>query len=339
MLLTQKFHSLNEIDPEFIGALEHLTHEDWPDFNAWKLAEQNSPIDDTFTYWLFFGPTQNTPVGVTQVRLRKLNPEKTNPWWLKLGKFFGAKPVDHRMAVWELGSGGEGPAVFDARFSKSGREKFWQLYLEVEQRPEVLVESIILPQGWGAPKPVWPELVQDVREVWQALRPLDKKHKLYQDYLGFLDARSEIQTEWRKLHEKGIKLGDFPTLGSREELKSECPSADLSQFERFPGGLLTFQFEGKFLGAVHYQKGQAGTWFFEPIPLETQGEELVSDRLYVQYALLKWHEILEARKLVICRHARPLQLKVAAEVQFFVAQGFTTRPMEELTWSRAADVL
>lgn len=339
MLLTQKFHSLNEIDPEFISALEQLLHEEWPDFNTWKLFEQNSPPEDTYIYWLFFGPTQNTPVGATQVRLRKLNPEKTNPWWMKVGKMFGMKPADHRMAVWEMGSSSDGPAVFDARFARSGREKFWKLHHEVEVRSEVLVESIVLPQGWGTPKPAWPEVAQEKRDSWQALRPFEKKHKLYQDYLGGLENRADIQAGWRKLHEGNIKLGDFPTLNSREELAKECPQADLRQFEKFPGGLLTFQHEGKLLGAVHYQKGQAGTWFFEPVPLETQGEEIVGDLLYVQYALLKWHEISEARKLVINRHGRPLHLKVPAEEQFFTSQGFTTRVMEELTWSRVLDVL
>ena len=341
MLLTQKFHSLNEIDPEFTASLEQLLHEEWPDFNAWKNAEQQAPPDDTFIYWLFFGPTQNARIGVTQVRLHKLNPEKSNPWWVKARKIFGLKTPDHRMAMWELGSGNEGPALFDARFSRSGREKFWELQKEVEARVEILAEAIILPQGWAAPRPAWEEIPFENREQWQALKPLEKKHKLYQDYLGTLqaDPRKEIQKSWKKLHEEGVKLGDFPTQASREDLLKECPGTDMAAFVAMGGGLLTFQKDHKLLGAVHYQKGQQGTWFFEPIPLETQGQEIVGDQLYVQNALLKWHEIPEARKIVVVRHNRPLRLKSPAEEEFFTTQGFVTRPMEEHTWARALEIL
>lgn len=337
MLLTQKFHSLNEIDPEFIPSLEQLLHEEWPDFNAWKNAEQQSPVDDTFIYWLFFGPTHNAPVGVTQVCLRKINPKKTNSWWRKA---FGLKSQDQRLASWSLGSGTEGPAVFDTRFARTGREKFWQLQKEVEGRPEVMAESIVLPQGWGTPRPDWTEIPTENRDSWQGLRPFEKKHKLYQDYLGTLpqDSRQEIQNAWKKIH-KNVKLGDFPTLNSREDLIKECPYADMKAFENLTGGLLTFQKDDQLLGAVHYQKGQQGTWFFEPIPLEIQGQEIVGDQLYVQYALLKWHETTDARKLVIVRKGQPLRLSSGLEEQFFTTQGFVTRTVEELSWARAADVL
>lgn len=341
MLLTQKFHSLNEIDPEFVTSLEQLTHEEWPDFNAWKLAEQQCPVDDTFIYWLFFGPTQNAPIGVTQVCLRKLNPEKSNPWWKKIGGVFGVKPVDHRMAIWSLGSSSDGPAIFDSRFGRSGREKFWQLQKEVEVRAEIMAESIVLPQGWGTPKPGWAEVPYENRQTWQALRPYEKRHKLYQDYLGTLPAepRATIQGIWKNLHAAHVKLGDFPTIASRDDLQAECPGADLAVFSDKPGGLLTFQKDQRLLGAVHYQKGQQGTWFFEPIPLETHGEEVVGDQLYVQYALLKWHETTEARKLVIVKHNRPLRLNSPAEEEFFTSQGFVTRTLEEVCWARATDVL
>lgn len=341
MLLTQKFHSLNEIDPEFITSLENLLHEEWPDFQCWKADEQNSPVHDTYTYWLFFGPTHNAPVGVTQLCLRKLNPEKSNVWWRKVGKVFGIKSADHRLAAWSLGSCTEGPALFDPRFSRSGREKFWELQKEVEARPEVIAESIILPQGWGHPRPAWNEITHENREVWQGLRPMDKRHKLYQDYLGTLPLaqRTIIQNGWKKIHDAKVKLGDFPTLASREDLLKECPDFDQKVFSDKHGGLLTFQKDNKLLGALHFQKGQQGTWFFEPIPLETQGSEVVDDQLYVQYALLKWHEISEARKLVVVRHNRPLRLTSAAEEQFFTSQGFATRSVEELTWARDADMI
>jgi hypothetical protein len=73
MLITQRFHSLKEIDSEFIPALELLMQEYSQNFQAWVEKEEKSPIDITFNYWLFFGPTQNSPVGIAQVMLGKVN--------------------------------------------------------------------------------------------------------------------------------------------------------------------------------------------------------------------------------------------------------------------------
>lgn len=338
MLLTQKFHSLNEIDPEFVSSLESLLHEEWPDFNAWKDAEHASPVDDTFIYWLFFGPTHNTPIGVTQVTLKKLDAGKSDGLWRKLGRLFGAKPVDQRVASWDLGGGHEGPAIFDSRFSRTGREKFTQLVQEVEAREDVMAETIFLPQGWVLPRPGWEEVHNETRTNWQSLRPFERKHKLYQDYLGNLssESREEIQSSWKKVHrEAQVTLGDYPTLTSREDLWRQCPDANQELFKELPGGLLTFQKDDQLLGAIHYQKGQHGTWFVTPMPQEPQGQEIVGDLLYVQYALLKWHEVGEARKLVVTRNKRPLRLRTGPEEQFFLNQGFTTRPVEEISWGRS----
>ncbi len=340
MLLTQKFHSLAEIDPEFVSSLELLLHEEWPDFQAWLENEKLSPAEDTYTYWLFFGPTQNAPVGVAQLCLKKLDGSLHQPWWKRAAGVFGVKPDDVRLAVWSLASGGDGPALFDPRFAKSGREKLIGLVKETGAREDVMAISVALPSGWTAPpRPDWENMPPERRESWQSLRPLERRHKTYQDYLAGLapDAANEIQRRWKRLHkDSGVSLGDYATPASRAELLKECPQAPADVIDALPGGLLTFQKNGELLGLVHYLEGQANTWFFEPLPLEAQGDETVEDQTYVQYAILKWHEMQGARKLVITRQARPLRLSGPDEALFFTSQGFPVREVEEIHWARDA---
>lgn len=337
MLLTQKYHSLNEIDQEFVLPLEQLLHEEWPDFEAWKKAEQSSPADETYTYWLFFGPTQNMPVGMAQLQLKKVDGRRLVPWWKKITSTFDRTGLDWRIARWGIGAALSKPAIFDPRFLRSGKEKLNELFKEIGERPEVMAMTLPLPQGWGALRPNWEEISLEQKTNWKSLYPLQRSHKLYQDYLADLEkpVAAAIQSGWRKLHkEAGIRIGDFPTLASRTELWRECPNVDSSVFSNFPEGLLTFQKGEELLGVIGYRQGQCGTWFYEPMPLEPHGQETVPDQLYVQYAILKAHEDEIVRKMVITRQGSPVRLNSDDEVRFFTEQGFNVGAVEEASWGR-----
>ena len=55
MIITQKFHSVHEIDEEFIPTLEVLLGSQIPSFDWIKAYEDSAPKDTHFTYYLFFG--------------------------------------------------------------------------------------------------------------------------------------------------------------------------------------------------------------------------------------------------------------------------------------------
>jgi hypothetical protein len=69
MLMTQKYHSANEIDPEFIPELEGLLSHCVPSFELIKTFEKDAPEHTTFHYYLFFSDKHNGPVGFTQVAI------------------------------------------------------------------------------------------------------------------------------------------------------------------------------------------------------------------------------------------------------------------------------
>jgi hypothetical protein len=340
MLIVQKFHSLKEIDGEFIPAIELLMTDHWVDFNAWLAAEAASPADVTFNYWLFFGPTQNSPVGIAQVSLKKLEVETLLPWWKKLTRLWD-KSLDHwKRATWQLALGIDGPAVFDPRFARTGFEKLQELFKEVEAREDVMAVTVLRTSDKSAPAAPskWSEIHQTKETSWQMLKAWTRSHRHYQDYLADLapEMGRQIQVAWKTLHkEHQITLGDYPTLESRQDLLIHCPDLDETHIAGFPGGLLTFQKDGVLLGFVHYRAGLGGTLFAEPVPLEISGQELVSDMMYVQYALLKAHENEQARRVIIIRQGAPFRLSDQSEEGFFKDQGFGINLVHEHSWSRS----
>lgn len=338
MLLTQKFHSLSEIDPEFVPALEALMHEHCVNFATWQEIEKASPKDETFCYWLFFGPTQNSPVGIAQAIFKKVDTDRVLPWWKKLSRLVDSSSDHWKSARFQLCDGNEGGALFDPRFARTGRDKLQEVIKELEERVDVMALSLVSAGTPVTHRPSWKEITADHQRQWTALLPLERKSRDYQDYLGAL-APAQAQTtkaSWKKLHKDSqVSLGDYPTRAARAELLRACPDTDTGLLERFGGGLLTFEKDQKLLGVVHYQEGQQGVLFIEPAPFEPQGAELVADDLYVQYGILKGHELPSVRKIVVCRQGRPLKLEHPGEISFFQELGFATKPVFEGHWSRS----
>ncbi len=332
MLLTQKFHSLNEIDPEFIAALGELTHDLCPQFAHWRALEEAAPKDDTFIYWLFFGPKQNTPVGVAQVSLRKSSVRPHWPWWKKW-----RANKNWRIATWGVCGEGHPPAVFAAAYEEEGHRKCLGLMAEVEKRPELVGEEVVLSPEWPRPATPWEDVPHERSRTWRALRPFERQAPDYKTYLTSLApavARDALNA-WKRVHKEAqVRLGDFPPGAARDDLLLECTEINRALLNACPGGLLTFQQGNQLLGFIHYRQGHAGTWFFEPVPLETQGQETVPDQLYLQYALLKLHELRDARHLVLQRQTRHLRLDSAEEEEFFTQQGFHLEDREDLQWAK-----
>ena len=68
MILTQKYHSLFDIDEEFISSIELLLEDEVVDFNWLLENEQNSSKDEFFTYYLFFGENKNATIGFSSIK-------------------------------------------------------------------------------------------------------------------------------------------------------------------------------------------------------------------------------------------------------------------------------
>lgn len=334
MLIVQKFHSIHEIDPEFIPNIELLLQEDVASFGTLVQRHDDAPEGHVFTYFLFFGPTQNTPIGFAQLRLVPIPAEKYIPWYKRFSKDYKDKALWKQM-TWEIGDGSSGLCVFDPRFARSGKEKIQAIMKEYEARPTIKATEMFFIKGLQDFTNSWEEKIQSNREIY-VLEPFTKASKTYQDYLSSLstDIQEQIKHRWKALHKKEkIQLGDYPSpLDTPKTLP--IPEAQLQQWDKWGAQVLTFEKDLQILGCILMIKGKNGNIFFEPIPFESEKDSLVSDELYTQYAILKFFEMPDARKCHMMKFGSKLVFEEKEDLTFFLSQGFQQKTISRAFYSR-----
>lgn len=333
MIIVQKFHSIHEIDPEFISSIELLLKEDVPSFNTLKLRHDQAPVTDVFSYFLFFGPTQNTPIGFAQVTLRKIPWEKHVPWWRRL-MFWKKDHLHWKEAIWKVNDGSGGLYVFDSRFVRSGKEEVQKLMSEYEKRGDVMAQHHFLVKGLQDFSSGWSDVNRGSEELF-VLEPLPRSSKSYQDYLQTLskDTHKLVKTSWKDLKTHDVSVGDYPSLSMVNKdlpLNQDVQKLLMSQEAQ----LLTFEKGDQILGCVSVIKGKDGNVFFEPFPFEPQESPLVGDELYTQYALLKFFEMPEARRCHLFKDGVKLLFKNKEDLSFFTDQGFQAKTIQTHFYSR-----
>jgi hypothetical protein len=324
MLIVQKFHSIHEIDQEFIPSLEILLQEDAPNFDTLKEKQDSAPADVVFTYFLFFGPTQNTPIGFAQLALRTIPGKDLIPWWKRFFFFWRKDYLNWKQLTWKVGDGHSGLFVFDPRYARSGREKIQELIKEYESRLEIKSQEIFHIKGLQDSKSSWSPTSMLEKERF-VLEPMVKSVKTYQEYLGSLNPETQdfIKRSWRDMHVKNqVELGDYP---NPKETPTTFPVDEklIQRWEKMGAQILTFEKDLKVLGCLVVLKGKNGNIFFEPFPFEPhQQEQIVPDELYTQYALIKFFEMPEARKCHLLKFGSKLIFEEKEDLKFFQEQHF-----------------
>jgi hypothetical protein len=329
MILVQKFHSIHEIDTEFVQNLESLLQEEIMSFDILIERHDLAPATDVFTYFLFFGPTQNAPIGFAQLCLRSIPTEGLIPWHRKL-KFWSKDYLHWKEAIWKVGDGNFGFVVSDPRFSRSIKEKMQELIKEQEARPEVMAQHLFCLKGMQEFHSSWSTENRWSRDSF-ILEPLMKSYKTYPEYLGNLpkEVAGIVKEAWKKLHkESKVELGDYPNL-SELPVEINLDESVKARFKKHQAQILTFEKDKKILGCLSVFKGKGGNVFIEPYPFEPEGDSLVHDDLYIQYAILKFHEMPDARKCHIMKHGTKLLFEEKEDLKFFQEQGFQFRTVTQ----------
>lgn len=334
--MVQKFHSIHEIDTEFIPNIEVLLQEDVASFATLVQRHDGAPEGCVFTYFLFFGPTQNTPIGFAQLALKPV--PNLLPWHKKL-KFWNKDHLHWKQVTWEIGDGSSGLCVFDPKYARSGKDKIQELIKEYEKRPDIMAEELYCLKGLQEFSIGWTEENKWSKEAY-VLEPLPKAFKTYEDYLKSLDkeVRDHVKQSWKNLNQKGqIELGDYPSpLETPKTLP--IPSAQIDIWAKWGAQVLTFEKDLKVLGCLLVLKGKNGNVFFEPFPFEPEGEELVNDELYTQYALLKFFEMQDARKCHLMKFGSKLVFEDRNDLKFFQSQGFQLKTVVRQFQSRLKEL-
>jgi hypothetical protein len=338
MIITQKFHSIHDIDPEFIPNIEVLLQEEVPSFDVLVQKHDEAPKTHVFTYFLFFGPTQNAPIGFAQLCLKQLPSWELLPWYKKLA-FWNKDHLHWKQISWAIGEGSSGMCVFDPKYARSGKEKMLELIKEYQLRSDIVAEELYCLKGLHDFSNSWNAENKSVKESY-VLEPLNKAFKNYEDYLKSLEleVRDFITHSWRNLHLKGqIQLGDYASPSETPASLPVSPSV-LEKWSQWGAQVLTFEKDLKILGCLIVLKGKNGNVYFEPLPFEPEGEAIVSDDLYTQYALLKFLDMPGARKCHLMKFGTKLIFEEKEDLKFFLSQGFQMKTILRQFHSRLKEL-
>lgn len=337
MLMVQKFHSIHEIDPEFIPNLEIFLQEDIPNIQNLIRKHDTAPATDVFTYFLFFGPAQNAPIGFAQLCLRHIDSAKYLSFGQKL-KFWEKDHLHWKELIWEAGLGSFGMCVFDPRYNRSGKDKMQSLIAEYDARTDIMAQEHCSLKGLQDFKCSWDGLQKSQHESY-LLDVFSKAFSSYQNYLESLSPalQQEIKQSWKKLHKiDEIQLGDYSPLEAPPTIP--IPEELLKSWEKEKAQILTFEKDLKILGCLVVFTGKNGNVFFEPLPFETDTEHLISETLYIQYALLKFFEMKEARKCHLIKEGKKLSFDQKEEMQFYQEQGFQMKTLSKTFFSKIPEL-
>jgi hypothetical protein len=320
MLIVQKYHSIHDIDSEFIVNIETLLQEETPSFTFLCSKHDQAPESDVFTYFLFFSNTQNTPVGFSQVTLRKI-PSENYLSLLEKMKFWEDAHKHWKQLSWRIGNGSAGVCVFEPKHAREGKEKMQQLINEYQTRQDVRATEMVCLKGMQDFK------CGPLKESF-ALDSLLKTHKNYQEYMSSLspEMQKHLKNNWKSIKDRGIDLGDYPSP-TRTPKTLPISQAQLERWESWGAQVLTFEKGDQLLGCILVMKGKNGNVFFEPFPFETGDDALVTDELYTQYALIKFFDLSDARRAHLLKGGENLVFDAKADMKFFQDQGFTTRTL------------
>ncbi|HLT22447.1 MAG TPA: hypothetical protein VKZ84_03355 [Bacteriovoracaceae bacterium] len=322
MLMVQQYHSIHEIDPEFIPSLEVLLEEEVPHWSLLVKKHDLAPEKEMFTYFLFFGPTHNMPVGLAHVCLKFLDVDCRT--LSQKFKFWNKDHKHWKQLDWDLKGTSIGMGIFNQKAGTSSNKKIHDTVAKYLAR-----EDIVAFNFFNHKTPYEVSTIQDVRHYFQKdhyhLCPLTRSVNSYQEYLATLEkeSKNEIKKQWMELHKiHGIELGEYPILS---EAPKSLPfnSSQLEFWQEMGGQLLTFNKDGEVLGCILLFEGKNGNFFFEPFPFEAAHEAKVSDMLYIQYAILKFFEFSHSRKCHILKNLNKLIFDEKEDLAFFADQGFS----------------
>lgn len=335
MLIVQQYHSIHEIEQEFIPSLELLLEEEIPHFDFLIKKHDESPESEMFTYYLFFGPKQNQPVGFAHIGLQFL-PDDYRTFTEKM-KFWNKDHKHWKQFDWTLKGTSLGTDVFGQKAGIGSREKIQEILGKYLGREDIVAFNIFhhkaTQEGY---------LLETAQHSFKKdhyfLGPLVKTTNSYQEYLLTLEreTQNEIKNLWKNLHRTHqIELGEYPHI---LEAPKSIPFDEktLEFWNKMNAGLLTFEKEGKVLGCILMIEGKNGNFFFEPFPFEAMNESQVSDTLYIQYALLKFFEHSYSRKCHILKNLNKLSFQEKEDLSFFADQGFTSKHLVQCFSSRLA---
>lgn len=212
MIITQKYNSACDIDPEFIPSLEKLLSSTLPSFELLKTFEKNAPENHNFAYYLFFGDKTNAPIGFAQLNIIKNKSEQVKTTLLqRLLKKESSINTCKKKIFWKIPGTQDDGIIFDPHYVKYASEKTNKIIHEYIEREDILEQSFHYTEAYSQ---ITDQLTRSRENLVEMKNPqmLIKSKPCYKDYLASLeeDQSKAINKLWRDLELKfEYKLGEY----------------------------------------------------------------------------------------------------------------------------------
>ena len=297
MILTQKYHSLLEIDPEFIPGLEALFIDYAPSFEWFKNFESNAPQSTHFTYYLFFGDRNNVPIGFAQVAISPC--VQVRPWYRKFFNTSSKKQLNW----WTPTSSCEG-VIVDPFYSKKAIDKTKDIILGYFDRSEIEQQSLTLSSAYDE---INKDQQMELRSKKYAKKIANTLVKNGNSYENYLEQQSEqtrklTQKNWKMLYSTmNIEIGDFSSFKAIFEYRSNGANLyknlkkdqEITPYLSEKTTYVTFEKEKEIQAILFLVQGQRNHYFFDWKIFNSK----ITAQMMIQLAILKFYEINHATHL------------------------------------------
>lgn len=326
MILTQKYHSATEIDPEFLPGLDRLLKDYVPSFEWIKNFELSSPESTHFTYYLFFGDRNNEPVGFAQLAIA--NSAEERPWYRK---FFSNSPKTKHVRWTTPTSTTEG-FIIDPFYAKKAMGKTKSIIQSYFERTEISWQSLTFSKVYNGLENI-DGLTSHKSSQHQIANTLVKSGSNYQNYLEQRTEKcsKEIQENWKVLSSKmQIEIGDFKTFKSIFEYRSSGKNLyknlkkdlTITPYLAEKTTFITFEKHQEIQAILFLIEGQSQHYFFD---WKVYSSEITIPML-IQLAVMKFYEINDAT------HLHPLCQK--DHFHYLEQAGFSSKSLYQVELNR-----
>lgn len=306
MIITQKFNSVDEIDPEFIPSLEELLCEQIPHFDLIKKYEKSRNSETRFNYFLFFGNQTNSPIGFAQIEVEKNRDHKET----FIEKFFSRKNIlkpdlfENHVRWLIPGSAKEG-VVFNPKYIRHAASKASKIFQDFLQRPDVHTQELHFSTAYD-------DLAASLSESYTERSSENISDALIKNkasYAEFLDAQSseaakKIKMAWKYAQKTlQFKMGEYSDFREMFEYKKKGalqykglrshPQLEIHLSENGRTKFITFEDDQEVQSIVIYISGVLGHSFYDIFCLN----EDVPEILQHQQAIMHFFEDEKASKL------------------------------------------
>lgn len=292
MILTQKYHSVSEIDEEFIPGLENLLQDYFPSFNWLIKREKLEPESTHFTYFLFFGNKHNAPVGFAGLSIKKS--DEQSPWYKKLLK---SNKDSLKVINWSTPGPGEEAFFFDPLYIKDGVTKSRELIKNYFERKDISWQSLTFSKAFSGIQESFAKNLSASSEK-KVADTFIKSGNSYQHYLSERSQKMQdkIKLDWKILSTKyDLDIGDYNTFKSvfeyrkngqllYKELKKDSKvQININEKTHF----ITFETHDEVQAILFLIRGFRNHLFFD---WKIFNENITSEMM-IQLAVMKFYEL------------------------------------------------